>query len=88
MDRARHAMMTGVAKKKSSEAPWWAVTVRLANGSTRYYAAQSARQGQQEWSTRKNQAHGFATKEEATAFATSCDRNGDAKEYAVVLVRA
>lgn len=74
--------------KKTGKASRWAVTVRLADGSTRYYAVQSARQGQQEWTPRENQAHGFATEDEAAAFAASCDRNGEAKEYAAKRLRA
>ena len=79
-------MINRVAQKRGKSTRW-AVTVRLADGSTRYYAARSERQGQQEWTPRENQAHAFAMKEDAAGFAASCETNADAKEYVVVLVR-
>ena len=79
--------MTSMARN-SNRASTWAVTARLADGSTRYYAEQSARQGQQEWTPRVNQAHPFETKEAATSFVAGCEPNSNAKEYAVVSLRA
>ena len=72
----------------SGKASRWVVTVRPADGTVRYYAAHSGRQGQQEWSPRENQAHVFSTQDEAATFAASCERNAEAKKYAVLSVRA
>lgn len=71
--------------KRTNKVERWAVTVRLADGSTRYYAEQSARQGQHEWTPHENQAHRFNTHEEATSFVALCERNSVAREYAVVV---
>lgn len=70
-----------MSKKPQSGA--WHVVVRRPDGSTLYYAKKTSRQGQSEWSPRVNQAHVFATENEAAAFAGSCDTNADAMEYLV-----
>jgi len=59
--------------------------VRLADGSTQYYAEQSARQGQHEWTPRENQAHRFNTHRDAASFVALCERNSIAQEYVVVV---
>jgi hypothetical protein len=61
----------------------WRVTVRRADGSGLYYADETSRQGQQQWTPRVNQAHMFESESEAAAFAASCSTNSDAKEYLV-----
>ena len=71
-------------RKKQPSA--WCVTVRLGNGSVRYYAAQTAREGQDAWSPRATQAHPFADEASARQFAESCQVGGDVREYAVVKV--
>lgn len=57
----------------SSRAGTWGVVVRLADGSLRYYAPHSRRQGQADWSPRESQARRFPSRDEAerqiTAFA-------------------
>jgi hypothetical protein len=58
----------------------WQVTVRLADGSALFYAERTSRTGQSEWTPWVNQAHTFATEEEAAAFARSCSTNTNARE--------
>ena len=62
----------------------WGVTARLSNGSVRYYAANTARAGQQEWSPRVTQAHPFSDEAAARRFAESCEVGGEVREYTVV----
>ncbi|GEP39100.1 hypothetical protein NPS01_27630 [Nocardioides psychrotolerans] len=69
-----------MSKKRQSA---WRVAVRRSDGSTLYYAERTSRQGQSEWTPRVNQAHVFATENEAAAFAGSCSTNADAIEYLV-----
>ena len=61
----------------------WRVTVRFADGSSLYYADETSRQGQQQWTPRVNQARKFRSESEAVAFAASCSTNSDAREYLV-----
>jgi|GEM_PF-3936396 len=60
----------------------WAVLARLADGSHRYLCApESRRGGQDEWSTRANQALRFDSKVAAEKVAAGLSSNSAAKEY-------
>jgi hypothetical protein len=62
----------------------WLVAVRLPDGSNLYFSPGSDRQGQSDWSPRRNQAQRFETEVEATDVAASFEVNASAKEYLVL----
>jgi hypothetical protein len=70
-----------VTSRRRRQNQTWAVAVRLRDGSMRYYAPISDRQGQHDWSPRATQAHRFADQAAAEAFAASCYVGSDAREY-------
>lgn len=51
--------------------------------SVRYYAAYTAREGQDAWSPRATQAHSSVDEASVRQFAESCQVGGDVREYAV-----
>lgn len=74
----------GMSKRRKNAAECWGVVVRLADGATHYYAPDSGRLGQSEWTPRANQAHDFGGLAAAEAFAAKCAVVGDVREYAAV----
>jgi len=60
----------------------WVVAVRLADGSLRYLCPPGTRRGgQDEWSTRANQALTFRDRDDAEKAASAFEVNAAAKEY-------
>lgn len=62
----------------------WGVVVRLADGSHRFYAPQSGRQGQEDWSPRESQARRYPSREDAEREAASFTANSQAREYMAI----
>jgi hypothetical protein len=62
----------------------WAIGVRLANGSIRYFCQPTGRQGQEQWSPRENQSERYSSEGEARAQIRSFETSAAAVEYVVV----